>query len=140
MATHGEIRWPPMGTFDGRLRGIPMAPVTGFVSRSLACSDTRRTVRGPRHLRISPLLRPQPSFLLCRAKALRNHNPRVGGSSPSSGIRSACKAVLSGNRGHAEYIPRVPRSDALDLAEPHGVVQMSLTFPSPGPSAGGEAV
>jgi hypothetical protein len=21
MATHGEIRWPPMGTFDGRLRG-----------------------------------------------------------------------------------------------------------------------
>ena len=21
MATHGEIRWPPAGTFDGRLRG-----------------------------------------------------------------------------------------------------------------------
>ena len=21
MATHGEIRWPPVGTFDGRLRG-----------------------------------------------------------------------------------------------------------------------
>ena len=21
MATHGEIRWPSMGTFDGRLRG-----------------------------------------------------------------------------------------------------------------------
>jgi hypothetical protein len=31
----------------------------------------------------------------CRAKAQRNHNPRVGGSSPSSGMRSGCKSAPS---------------------------------------------
>ena len=31
----------------------------------------------------------------CRAKAQRNHNPRVGGSSPSSGMRSGCKSAAS---------------------------------------------
>src|SRR5215210_1871205 len=30
MATHGEIRWPPVGTFDGRLRGsFPWPPSGG---------------------------------------------------------------------------------------------------------------
>jgi hypothetical protein len=39
----------------------------------------------------SPFTSPSPRKWRCRAKALRNHNPRVGGSSPSSGMRSACK-------------------------------------------------
>jgi Protein of unknown function (DUF1348) len=44
----------------------------------------------------------------CRAKAQRNHNPRVGGSSPSSGMRSACKYVefrrFVRAEGHAESL------------------------------------
>ena len=40
---------------------------------------------------VSPFVSPRPRSWLCRAKALRNHNPRVGRSSPSSGMRSACK-------------------------------------------------
>jgi hypothetical protein len=35
---------------------------------------------------MSPFMSPGPDFWLCRAEAPRNHNPRVGGSSPSSGI------------------------------------------------------
>jgi hypothetical protein len=35
---------------------------------------------------LSPLLSPRPRKCRYRAKASRNHNPRVGGSSPSSGI------------------------------------------------------
>ena len=37
---------------------------------------------------LSPFLSPSPRKRRCRAKAPRNHNPRVGGSSPSSGIRT----------------------------------------------------
>ena len=55
-----------------------------------------------------PFVSPSPGFWLCRAKALRNHNPRVGGSSPSSGIISACKWVLSTRRWSSGIIPRVP--------------------------------
>ena len=42
---------------------------------------------------MSPLRSPCPFKRRCRAKALRNHNPRVGGSSPSSGM-----TVLGGFR------------------------------------------
>jgi hypothetical protein len=41
---------------------------------------------------VSPFVSPSPCFWLCRAKEQRNHNPRVGGSSPSSGMRSACRS------------------------------------------------
>ena len=42
-----------------------------------------------------------------QAKAQRDHNPRVGGSSPSSGMRSPCKEAPSTIRGHAS-----PTTDA----------------------------
>jgi len=35
---------------------------------------------------MSPFVSPRPFKPSCRAKAQRNHNPRVGGSSPSSGM------------------------------------------------------
>jgi hypothetical protein len=35
---------------------------------------------------VSPFVSPSPRKRPCRAKTLRNHNPRVGGSSPSSGM------------------------------------------------------
>jgi hypothetical protein len=57
----------------------------------------------------SPFVTPSARKRRGRAKEQRNHNPRVGGSSPSSGIESACKSALFGLPGHAEYIPRVPR-------------------------------
>src|SRR5688572_24611581 len=44
---------------------------------------------------VSPFVSPSPVSWLCRAKPSRNHNPRVGGSSPSSGTRRACKEALS---------------------------------------------
>src|SRR5687767_712455 len=46
-------------------------------------------------------------------------------------MRSACKAVLFWRSGATEYIPRVPHSDSMDVAEPRGVVRGALTFPSP---------
>ena len=55
---------------------------------------------------IAPFRSPSPFKRCCRAKAQRNHNPRVGGSSPSSGMISACKMALSAQDGHAECIPR----------------------------------
>jgi hypothetical protein len=79
----------------------------------------------------SPIASLSPREPRCRAKEQRNHNPRVGGSSPSSGMRSACTSALCSLDGHAEYIPRVPRFDTLDLAESRGVVRVSLTFRPP---------
>jgi hypothetical protein len=55
---------------------------------------------------VSPFVSPSPCSWLCRAKAPRNHNPRVGGSSPSSGMRSPCKLALSAVEGLAECILR----------------------------------
>jgi hypothetical protein len=83
-----------------------------------------------------PFCVPQPRSWLCRAKEQRNHNPRVGGSSPSSGMRRACKSALSAQEGHAEYIPRVRALWPPDSAVCRGVVSASLTFQSPGQSPG----
>src|SRR5215217_2167642 len=55
---------------------------------------------------VSPFVSPSSCFWLGRAKERRNHNPRVGGSSPSSGIGSAWKSALSRAGGDAEYIRR----------------------------------
>jgi hypothetical protein len=44
---------------------------------------------------VSPFVSPSPRKHRCRAEAWRNHNPRVGGSSPSSGMRKACNPTLS---------------------------------------------
>ena len=87
---------------------------------------------------MSPFVSPSPRKRRCRAKEQRNHNPRVGGSSPSSGMRSACKPALSLVDGHAEYIPRVPRSGFRDLAALRGTARASLTFMSPRMSPGGD--
>ena len=48
-----------------------------------ACNALTRRRHG--HF-VSPLVSPSPFKRRCRAKAQRNHNPRVGGSSPSSGM------------------------------------------------------
>ena len=53
--------------------------------------------RGPQNIgaRIPvPFRSPSPLKPSYRAKEQRNHNPRVGGSSPSSGMRSACKRAI----------------------------------------------
>jgi hypothetical protein len=52
----------------------------------------------PHHSRadMSPFVFPSALKPRSRAKAQRNHNLRVGGSSPSSGIRSSCKSAGSG--------------------------------------------
>ena len=94
---------------------------------------SRADVARPRAV-VSPFVSPSPRFWLCRARALRNHNPRVGGSSPSSGIRSACKSVLPARLWSSGLIPRVPRSGTRTLAAARGVVQASLTIVSPGAS------
>jgi hypothetical protein len=85
---------------------------------------------------VSPFVTPGPRKRLCRAKAQRNHNPRVGGSSPSSGMRSACTWELFSGSGATKYIPRAPRSARLDLAQLRGLVQASLTIQSPEQSPG----
>ena len=63
---------------------------------------------------VSPFVSPCPGFWLCRAKAHWNHNPRVGGSSPSSGMRSACTSACFGasedgrdTRKHFACPPRI---------------------------------
>jgi hypothetical protein len=89
---------------------------------------------GHRGANLSSFLSPRPRKPRCRAKAPRNHNPRVGGSSPSSGMRSTCKSGTLTPDGHAEYIPRVPRSGFRDLAAVRGVVRAALTVVSPGVS------
>jgi hypothetical protein len=86
---------------------------------------------------VSPFVSPRARKRRPRAKAPRNHNPRVGGSSPSSGMRSACKSALSAQGGDAEYIPRVRAQWPPDSAVCRGVVSASLTFQSPGQSPGG---
>jgi hypothetical protein len=55
----------------------------------------------------------RPRFWLCRAKSPRNHSPRVGGSSPSSGIRSrppnpCCRAKGARNRWQGAGPTRTP--------------------------------
>ena len=55
---------------------------------------------------VSPFVSPSPRKPLCRAKAPRNHNPRVGGSSPSSGMRSACKPAFSSSPRSSAAAPR----------------------------------
>ena len=45
MATHGEIRWPPAGSLNGRLRETPMAAVSGGVRRH-GLGRTVRRLRG----------------------------------------------------------------------------------------------
>ena len=45
---------------------------------------------------MSLFVSPRPFKRRRRAKAQRNHNPRVGGSSPSSGMRSVCTSALIG--------------------------------------------
>ena len=47
---------------------------------------------------MSPFRSPSPLKRCCRAKAKRNHNPRVGGSSPSSGIAVVGRFPRSGRR------------------------------------------
>jgi hypothetical protein len=82
----------------------------------------------------SPPAAPSPRKRRCRAKALRNHNPRVGGSSPSSGIRIACKSgpfCAGGTRGIHSACPgfvasgfgRVPwcREYLADISVPRAV-------------------
>jgi hypothetical protein len=61
----------------------------------------------------SPIASPSPRKRCCRAKAPRNHNPRVGGSSPSSGIRSRrpnarCRAKNARNRHWVAGPQRTP--------------------------------
>ena len=53
---------------------------------------------------MSPFVSPSPFKRRCRAKALRNHNPRVGGSSPSSGITAhgQIRAAEPKTRGFAQ--------------------------------------
>jgi hypothetical protein len=99
---------------------------------------------------LSPFMSPRPRKRRCRAKALRNHNPRVGGSSPSSGMRSACKTALCCFPRHAEYIPRVPplqipescdavrcRECLADVSVPRAVPPgVDLAWAEPGSTAG----
>jgi hypothetical protein len=83
---------------------------------------------------LSPFVSPSPCKGRCRAKLQRNDNPRVGGSSPSSGMRSACKSLRFSDPRTRGIIPRVPRSHSEDLAELRSLPRVSLTFMSPGMS------
>ena len=88
----------------GTFKGARVSPAAGIPRRDARAAG-RRAQAGQRRRqhRVRPHRRRNRRY---RAKALRNHNPRVGGSSPSSGMRSACKSVLFFIDGHAEYIPR----------------------------------
>jgi hypothetical protein len=84
-----------------RTRVVAMSALTRSREQRLAVSHprqryclARRACTGKLRGRgegVSPFVSPSPFKRRCRAKAQRNHNPRVGGSSPSPGIESACK-------------------------------------------------
>jgi hypothetical protein len=54
MATHGEIRWPSLGSFDGRLRGD---------SHGRRHRSQRSTMTWERMLRLADRWLPQPRIL-----------------------------------------------------------------------------
>ncbi len=89
---------------DGRAAPTPAIrqhPTADQPTRSGATSGRRGGATASRRsdtAQLCPLLCPPAPTRRCRAKAPRNHNPRVGGSSPSSGMRSTCKQVLSADR------------------------------------------
>jgi hypothetical protein len=80
---------------------------------------------------MSPFMSPWPGFWLCRAKERRNHNPRVGGSSPSSGIpvQSQTPLCRANTRGCA--LRRSDRSER--LRTPRGRALMSPHIAPGGP-------
>ena len=65
--------------------------------------------REPEPPQTCPFWCPQPFKRRCRAKAQRNHNPRVGGSSPSSGTRRRAESRLCAGRVCTERAPNAPR-------------------------------
>ena len=82
--------------------------------RGSAAGAARGTRRESSDARLSPLRSPRPLKRRCRAKARRTHNPRVGGSSPSSGItpygqiprrRAETRGIKVGRSNLSEPLP-----------------------------------
>jgi hypothetical protein len=87
-------------------------------ARVPALAQTAKAQRGqPTSPRIPvPLRSPRAANRRSRAEAHRNNNPRVGGSSPSSGMRSACTQALSGGCWTRGMIPLLQTVDASNAA------------------------
>ena len=73
-------------------------------SRNRLNSSSERPGQLGRRGRVPLLCPPRPFKRSCRAKARRNHDPRVGGSSPSSGT-SESPAHGGVSRSHARHDP-----------------------------------
>jgi hypothetical protein len=82
MATHGEIRWPPVGTFGGRLRGDSHGRRHRHLDRAAGSGGMRRAYAEPR----------RPLSVGCGAE---------GGASAGSPPRSCTSTSCSCDRASA---------------------------------------
>ena len=111
---HGRVA-PAQGVRKARhqlAQGAPLGAAGRPRSRrarigAFGACESCRAGTGPR-AEVSPFVSPSLFKRRCRAKAHRNHNPRVGGSSPSSGMRKACNSAVFSLEGHAEYHSACP--------------------------------
>ena len=127
---------PPTGTATStyRRRALDATPLAR--SRGRHCPPSRRRPRRRAATPdlpgcdLSPFLSPRRFKRCCRAKAQRNLNPRVGGSSPSSGMRSGCKSTLL----VSATVARVAGTSDVDSDRPQGS-RPSSSRPSVSPSS-----